>query len=352
LEEVAKSVGRVNPEEVREHLNEILESDAFSGSGVENDYCRSVIQVLCDRWKPSGAVPLIVGSELLKQMAERFALHDLRENDPTWPVRNAIDKIRDELLPAYYAANPHAPIRFTIPLSPKGTRGWKLTILRQRPMTVTADYIRLFLRRNEPGNPFEEIVCSPSEVVLFMSIASVPAYYEHIEPWFQERRIRARHFRVLTWRPPPQSERMIEAAADTFGQDKGSLKGNIDLAWERWKSLELEILKDKHAPRLEVYAYHVFPTALAIYNDDAIKVEFLPFNPKGGARSSTNHPQILINAADYRRAYDYFRGWFDDIWFRSMHATLADERLDAEVHPYWRDRRKPILQARGLIPKP
>ena len=91
--------------------------------------------------------------------------------------------------------------------------------LRIRPQTLPmsrgANCVEVFSRRTDPGNRYREIVCAESKDILLVTIASSPnTFDEYIRPWFEHKRIRTNHFRVLAWCPlvPDKAEPKVQNA--------------------------------------------------------------------------------------------------------------------------------------------
>ena len=316
--------------EAKPHFEHMLASGEFSGS----DMYISVLQILFqshrDQLHTDEKNPRLTEPELREKLGPQRNIKSLR---------STIGKLRGKLR-EYNDKNKGVPIVFEIP-----KRRYWLDVSPRIP-AGDSDRVQLLLRRNDPNDPFEELVCSPSEDILLISIAMAGVFDQFIQPWFRNNQIKAKHFRALTFRPRSPSVRGAFAAH--LGQDESIHRKNIGDAWDKWKKLEKEqwtkAEKEGNHPTLEVYGYDLPPTAIGVCNYRSFKVELLPFNPiwrKENRRIAENRPALVINKADNSERYECFRGWFEDLW-RDAKARTPE----AYVHPGWRDSWKDL---RGKI---
>lgn len=242
-------------------------------------------------------------------------------------LRPSIRSLRDKLLRYNLAHRP--PIEFTIPV-----KRYVLVVTRSESKSEPGR-VRLLLRRGAPGDLFEKIVCDPSDSVLFVGLAAKPVFDEYLKPWFKKARIRTKHFRVLTWRP---AKGLVDVVAAHLGQNAEDLAKNIESAWKEWQELQAS------HPHVEVYGYAAVPTVLGVCNDQYLKAEFVPVNGPGGTRASSVRPSIIIERGVNPDAYNYFRAWFDDLWFSAMGRARQQD-----VHPRWRVVRNQLLRQRRQL---
>jgi hypothetical protein len=316
------SQGTVSRDEAITHFEIMLSALKFQAGGTNT----RILRALFELWKGDPDAGLS-GTELFGRLGSNLAI--IEDS-----LRPAIGKLRLRL--AAYNDRFKKPVRFQVSFGPP------YQLLVSPSQTQHHDFVPIIFGRGNPIDPFEEIICGESEDVLFVGIASQQAFGEHIEPWFDKGRIKAKHFRVLTWRP--KSDDVIDLFANHIGISKRVLIRNIRGAWENWKQLE-----NDHETTVEVYGYSS-PPALAVSNDEIIKVEMIPFNGTAdGGRDWLHRPSIVLNTTDHPRGFEYFRKWFDDLWFSAMLESIRDPQLDSQVHRYWRDRRKAILEKRGLL---
>jgi hypothetical protein len=52
----------------------------------------------------------------------------------------------------------------------------------------------------------------------------------------------------------------------------------------------------------------------------------------------------VLTKTGNHKAYEYFKNWFDDLWFNAMANVRAED-----VHPRWRKRREEILKERWHV---
>jgi hypothetical protein len=239
-------------------------------------------------------------------------------------IRSAMQRLQEKI--ARYNEQARKPVKVIVTDSP-----YRLLIPSREMPDAN---VRLLLDRNDRSDPFPRIIHGDCEDIFFMTIASQDTFAEKIEPWFRAGSVKTKHFRVLALKPNSGSNFTVQALAAVFGLNEGTLKNNIELAWKNWKGLE-----DQHPSVVEVYGYDSIPTALAVFDDQTMRVEFLPFNPVGGERRSLNRPAIIIDAVNNQPGYAYFRKWFDDLWFTAMYNAKEEE-----VHENWRERRKALLK--------
>jgi hypothetical protein len=314
----------ISDEEAKPHFERMLSTGKFDGS----DRYEGILRILFKDRKAR-----LRERELAEELGRTMTIG-------SDSLRPTIEALRAKL--GKYNDESGAPVLFNISM------GRYQLVVRRREFSRDSDGVELLLKRNDPSDPFEDLVCSPSEDVLLISIAMAGLFAEKIKPWFDNNHIKTKHFRVLTWRPRLPSVRNIFAAH--LGQTDSIHADYIKAAWRNWKKLEAEqwkkAKKGKDVPALEVYGYDVVPTAIGVCNDRYIKIELLPFNPiwkKDNRRTADNRPALVISKASSSQRYECFRGWFEDFWLNAM--------LNAkQVHPRWRARREELLQKRGLTP--
>lgn len=315
---ITEPIEEIAPEDASRLFERLLSSKPFRQTG----NCRSVLELLIRRW-----------TDRKGPVSPKDLLTHLRrdENTQISPIKARIRKKLDIF-------NRDSDCQFVFTL-PEGKGNCQLVIERRSAHREGDGGVSIIFGRSDPKDPFEDIICRSKGSVLFVGIASLPVLAEHIEPWFNSGSIRTKHFRVLTWRP--RSGRVIEACAKHIGQETPVLKRNINAAWKSWRKIEQD-----HAEVVEVYSYSVFPMALSVYDQDQMKVELVPFNRIGGQRGSNNRPTILLNRTDHPREFEYFRDWFEDLWFDAMFQALKNK----EVLPGRRKTATELLRKRGFNP--
>jgi hypothetical protein len=75
------------------------------------------------------------------------------------------------------------------------------------------------------------------------------------------------------------------------------------------------------------------------FSDPQLKVEAVPFN-----KALDRRPTLIQNITSQRMGYQYFRSWFEGLWFDAM--ANASE---TEVAERWREPRMKLLGRRKLI---
>ncbi len=316
---ITEPTEEIAPEEATPLFERLLSSEPFR----QAEKCRLVLKTLFQHWMDrKGAVSQ---KELLTHLQWRLDIQ----------ISPIMAAIREKL----EIFNRESACQLVFELL-KGKGNCQLVIHR-RPAHQKGDGgVSIVFGRRDPKDPFEDIVCGSEGEVLFVGIAALSTLNDRIEPWFNSRSIRTTHLRVLSWRPL-RSEGLIEACAMHIGHGApAGLQHTIDAAWERWKKLEQE------HDAVEVYAYSALPTALTVYNDRQMKIELLPFNRPGGPKDFNNRPAIFLNRNDHPREFEYFRDWFEDLWFDAMFQALQNY----EVLPHRRERATALLRERGFIP--
>jgi len=255
-------------------------------------------------------------------------------------VRTAISDIRSRLR-KYRDRNTGNSIIFDV----VGNGDYRLAIQHRVPAEDRVRFI--FEHRKHTEAWFEETVCGPSSDVLLVSIASQHTL-DLLSPWFADGLVKAKHFRVLTWRP--RSRLVTASLCEHLGETLPRFAKNLRDAWKSWKQLQ-----DKYE-FVEVYGYSSVPTTQGVCSDTAIKVELLPFHRAGldrgfhGWGSPDRRPAILATVTDSPMTYRVLKESFEDLWTYSMQNTP-----ESAVHPRWRlERRKRLAEhvflARDVAP--
>jgi len=295
------------PDAESAHFGDLLSSGEFSGSEIEV----KILQTLFDL-RQTDRTAALTQDELQARLGS-----ELTRNPDS--LRSTILKLRGKL--ANYNNKPGRPVRIEIP---RQRRRYRL-VVNIEPQTLSygsSDVVRILFHRGGPDDRLEDILCAKSEFVLYVSIASQPAYYQQILPWFEQHRVKTKHFCILTWQPvvPAPSEDpvkvyaaspVVRAYAKILGQTVQGVAENIARAWKMWKDFE------KSHASVEVRGYKPIPTLLGVCNDQAVKVELLPFNyPLGGPRVAGERPAFFMRKPT--PGYWYFRECFEDLWIDAM----------------------------------
>ncbi len=313
------------PEEVDAALSIMLSSPEFRNA----TQCATALRALHKKWTENPTERL---SDIDLAKALRFGTRN--KPDAQTSARVVVSKLKAKLA-TYNAKHPGSLWRFGLSTSP----GYRLVVL---PHTPSEDLVPLlFSHRAQTLDWFRDTICSASDDILFVTVASNHTI-TRIFPWFDSGIVAARHFRVLTWRPKSKGE--VAAFAANNGERKADLLANIDSAWASWKRLEVD------NECVEVYGYTASPTLQALCGPDAIKVELLLFNRAGADRgfhecgSPDRRPALFLKRLDHPAAYSLVRSSFEDLWWTAM-----SEAKERDVHQRWRASRKQRLAERKLL---
>ena len=335
---MAERSDRVSPHEADKHLLRILGSIKPSK---ENNACSRVLNALFDQWKEDSRTTML---QIPLAAKAKLPVDEITQNSST-AVRQAIGKLRNELIPRFYRQNPHEALELEIPENPRGV-GYNLDI-RRRPTASDAgdqEIVPIVLEHRHNSGRFRKVICEANNI-LFVTVGSQHTL-DIIFPWFENQIVRASHFRVLVWRP--ESAEIARAFTDHTGESASRFVEKQMRAWQSWKRMELD------HPFIEVYGYTSVPTLQGLCGDDSVQIEILPFHPavphdhqenRVGISITDHRPALWLDATEHSRSFELFQNAFENLWIAAMGATREDD-----VHPRWRERREILLLERRLKP--